>query len=67
MMMPGHDCRTRLTTQDGNLPSLDCPRCEGRGYVQRDDGEITICVRCEGTGVVVVDEDAGDALREARG
>ena len=49
------------------MPSLDCPRCEGSGYVPGDGGETTICARCEGTGVVFVDEDAGDALGDARG
>ena len=47
------------------MPSLDCPVCEGRGYVQRDDGETVICARCDGTGVVFVDDDAGDALSDA--
>jgi DnaJ-class molecular chaperone len=47
------------------MPSLDCPRCEGRGYVQGDAGETTICARCEGTGVVFVDEATGDALSDA--
>jgi DnaJ-class molecular chaperone len=47
------------------MPSLDCPRCEGRGYVQEDGGETTICARCEGTGVVFVDEATGDALSDA--
>ncbi len=47
------------------MPSLDCPRCEGSGYVQ-EDGEITsICTRCDGTGVVFVDEGAGDAMSDA--
>jgi DnaJ-class molecular chaperone len=49
------------------MPSLDCPRCDGSGYVQDDAGETTICARCEGTGVVFVDEDAGDALSDVRG
>jgi DnaJ-class molecular chaperone len=49
------------------MPSLDCPRCEGSGYVQEDDGETIICSRCEGTGVLFVDEDTGDVLSDARG
>jgi len=49
------------------VPSLDCPACEGSGYVRGDDGETLICARCEGTGVVFVDEDAGAALSDAGG
>jgi DnaJ-class molecular chaperone len=49
------------------MPSLDCRRCEGRGYVQEDDGKTIICSKCEGTGVLFVDEDTGDALSDARG
>jgi DnaJ-class molecular chaperone len=48
------------------MPSLDCPRCAGSGYVQGDGGETTICARCDGTGVVFVDEATGDALSDAR-
>jgi DnaJ-class molecular chaperone len=48
------------------MPSLDCPTCDGRGYVQRDDGETLICARCDGTGVVFVDEDAGAARSDVR-
>ena len=48
------------------MPSLDCPVCEGSGYVQGDDGATIICARCEGTGVVFVDETAGDVLSDAR-
>jgi DnaJ-class molecular chaperone len=51
--------------ENGGMPSLDCPRCEGSGYVQEDGGETSICARCEGTGVVFVDETAGDALSDA--
>ena len=47
------------------MPSLDCPRCEGSGYVQEDGGETTICAQCDGTGVVFVDGNAGDALSDA--
>jgi DnaJ-class molecular chaperone len=49
------------------MPSLDCPRCEGSGYVQEEEGEISICARCDGTGVVFVEEDTGDAVSDARG
>ena len=49
------------------MPSFDCPPCDGSGYVQGEDGETVICARCAGTGVVFVDEDAGDALSDARG
>jgi DnaJ-class molecular chaperone len=49
------------------MPSLDCPTCKGRGYVQRDDGETIICARCEGTGVLFVDEDTDDAQGDASG
>jgi DnaJ-class molecular chaperone len=48
------------------MSALDCPRCEGSGYVQGEDGDTTICARCEGTGVVFVDKTAGDALRDVR-
>jgi len=47
------------------MPSLDCPRCEGNGYVHGEDGVTIICARCEGSGVVFVDEDAEDALSDA--
>jgi DnaJ-class molecular chaperone len=49
------------------MPSLDCPMCEGSGYVQEDGGLTSICVRCDGTGVVFVDEATGDALSDAGG
>jgi DnaJ-class molecular chaperone len=49
------------------MPSLDCPVCEGRGYVQEEDGLTSICARCDGTGVVFVDESTGDALSDAEG
>lgn len=49
------------------MPSIDCPTCDGSGYVQEDDGEIFICSRCDGTGVVFVDESTGDALSDAVG
>jgi DnaJ-class molecular chaperone len=49
------------------MPSLDCPMCEGSGYVQQDGGLTSICVRCDGTGVVFVDEATGDALSDAGG
>jgi DnaJ-class molecular chaperone len=52
--------------EDGAIPSLDCPVCEGSGYVQGDDGETLICVRCDGTGVVFVDEDADAARSDVR-
>jgi len=65
--MPGHDDRTRVPSEGGAIPSLDCPSCAGSGYVQKDGGETTICTRCDGTGVVFVDEDAGDTLSDARG
>jgi len=65
--MPAQDDRTRVPTEEGGMPSLDCPRCAGSGYVHEDGGETTICTRCDGTGVVFVDEDAGDALSDARG
>ena len=48
------------------MPSLDCPTCNGTGYVQGDEGETLICARCEGTGVLFVDEDTGNALSDAR-
>jgi DnaJ-class molecular chaperone len=57
--------RTRVRKEISGMPSLDCPRCEGSGYVQEDGGETIICARCEGTGVVFVDETAGDALSDA--
>jgi DnaJ-class molecular chaperone len=60
-----HRRRTRVRKENGGMPSLDCPRCEGSGYVQEDGGETIICARCEGTGVVFVDETAGDALSDA--
>jgi DnaJ-class molecular chaperone len=48
------------------MPSLDCPVCDGTGYVQAEDGAATIiCTQCEGTGVVFVDETAGDAIGDA--
>jgi len=47
------------------MPSLDCPRCDGSGYVHEDGGETTICARCEGTGVLFVDEDTADTLSDA--
>jgi DnaJ-class molecular chaperone len=49
------------------MPSLDCPVCEGSGYVQVDGGESTICARCDGTGVVFVDGGAGDVPSDDRG
>ena len=55
-----------MSTEAGDMPSRDCPSCEGRGYVQEDGGETTICARCDGTGVVFVDETAGDALSDVR-
>jgi DnaJ-class molecular chaperone len=64
--MTSHRCRTRVRKEDGAMPSLDCPTCDGRGYVQGDDGETTICARCEGTGVVFVDDDTGAARRDVR-
>jgi DnaJ-class molecular chaperone len=48
------------------MPSLDCPTCDGRGYVRSDEDTTTICSQCDGTGVVFVDEDAGDASTDAR-
>jgi hypothetical protein len=54
-------CWTRVRKEDGAIPSLDCPVCEGSGYVQGDDGETLICARCDGTGVVFVDDT--DAAR----
>ena len=48
------------------MPSLDCPTCNGSGYVQQDDTTI-ICSRCDGTGVLFVDEDAGDTWTGAEG
>jgi DnaJ-class molecular chaperone len=63
--MMGPRCQTWVRKENGAMPSLDCPRCEGRGYVQEDGGETTICARCEGTGVVFVDEATGDALSDA--
>ena len=49
------------------MPSMDCPNCAGRGYVEGDDDAAIICARCDGTGVVFVDEDAGDALSDVGG
>ena len=49
------------------MPSLDCPRCDGSGYVQEDRSETTICTRCDGTGVVFVEEGTGDAMSDATG
>jgi len=49
------------------MPALDCPVCEGSGYVQEDEGNTIICSRCDGTGVLFVEEDAGDALSDPRG
>jgi DnaJ-class molecular chaperone len=63
--MMNHRCRNRVRKENGGMPSLDCPRCEGSGYVQEDEGETTICARCDGTGVVFVDGNAGDALGDA--
>ena len=56
-----------MRKEDGDMPSLDCPTCDGRGYVQGDDGETTICTRCDGTGVVFVEEGTGDAMSDAGG
>jgi DnaJ-class molecular chaperone len=49
------------------MPSLDCPTCQGSGYVQEEGGLTIICARCDGTGVVFVDESTGDALSDAGG
>jgi DnaJ-class molecular chaperone len=49
------------------MPSLDCPICNGSGYVQEDGEPPAICTRCEGTGVVFVEETAGDAIGDAAG
>ena len=51
------------------MPSMECARCDGTGYVREDDGDIpSICTRCEGTGVVFVEEElAGDAIADGAG
>ena len=49
------------------MPSLDCPVCEGSGYVHEDGGRTSICARCEGTGVVFVDEGRGEVLSDTGG
>ena len=51
------------------MPSMECARCDGTGYVQEEDGTTTvICTRCEGTGVVFVDEAlADDAIADGAG
>jgi DnaJ-class molecular chaperone len=49
------------------MPSLDCPHCDGSGYVQENGDATSICTRCDGTGVVFVDEDTADAMSDATG
>ena len=49
------------------MPSIECPSCNGSGYVQEDGGERPICARCDGTGVVFVDEGVGDVLSDDQG
>ena len=59
-------CRTWVPKEDGDLPSRDCPTCDGRGSVQGDAGETLICARCDGTGVVFVDDDTDTARSDVR-
>ena len=42
------------------MPSLDCPHCDGTGYVEDAARNAIICPWCEGTGVLFVEEDAGE-------
>ncbi len=50
------------------MPSMECPVCDGTGYVQEEDGATTVIfARCEGTGVVFVDVAVGDAIGDAAG
>jgi hypothetical protein len=57
----------RVRKEDCGMPSLDCPSCEGSGYVQGEGGTIIICARCDGTGVVFVDEDTTGPMIGAEG
>jgi hypothetical protein len=43
-----------------------CPRCRGRGYVVRPDGDELECHRCEGEGVVPVERVPGYSCCESR-
>jgi hypothetical protein len=45
---------------------MDCPNCAGSGYVEGDDDATIICARRARIGAVFMDEDAGDALSDAR-
>ena len=42
------------------MESMDCPTCDGTGYVEDAAGEEMLCPRCGGTGVLFLDEDDPD-------
>lgn len=43
------------------MPAMDCPNCDGSGYVEAADGTTAVCARCDGTGVVFIDEEGDEA------
>jgi hypothetical protein len=64
--VPGRDDDVFPEIQYGELPAIDCPRCDGDGCLETPTGGVYDCPKCEGTGEV--DDDAGvsgyDDMRE---
>jgi hypothetical protein len=53
---------TSECTGRDRMPSINCPACDGSGYVKEDEGMTRVCTRCDGTGVVFIEEDTSDAV-----
>jgi DnaJ-class molecular chaperone len=49
------------------MPSVDCPNCDGSGYITDTSGEAVICPMCGGTGSLFDDEDTSGTGSDARG
>ena len=49
------------------MADMDCPNCDGTGYITDGSGEDILCPICDGTGVLFGDEDPGGATSDAGG
>ncbi len=52
--------------EEREMPSIECPNCDGSGYTTDASGQSVICPLCDGTGTQFVDEGAGDVETAGR-
>ena len=50
-------CTPNDPTEEPLYSWVTCPRCDGEGWIENEEGDIEKCSRCDGEGEIVFEQE----------